>query len=147
MDSGLSRVAALMSLHPEFAHLILKGQKRVEFRKRRFAETVTHVVIYATDPVKQVLGFFEVSRLREDTPDKLWNRYKRRGGIARDAFSAYYKESRTGVAIEVGRVFELPRPLALSEVNKTAPQSFAYLSQRTLSELTRLGKCKKNGSR
>ncbi|MEX2221157.1 MAG: ASCH domain-containing protein [Candidatus Rokuibacteriota bacterium] len=147
MASGTSRVAALMSLHPEFAHLILEGRKRVEFRKRRFAETVTHVVIYATGPVKQILGFFEVSRLREDTPENLWNRYKRRGGIARNAFSAYYKQSRTGVAIEVGRVFRLPNPLDLSEVNPTAPQSFVYISQRTISELTRLVMGRKNGSR
>ncbi len=139
MDSGPPEFAALVSVHPKFAELILNGRKRVEFRKRRFAESVTHVVIYATRPVQKILGFFEVSAVREDTPSRLWRRYKARGGISRAVFSEYFGEHPLGVAIEVGRVFAFSSPLPLSGVSAsaTAPQSFCYLRGRVVSKLLR----------
>lgn len=139
MDSEARGVVALVAIHPEFANLILTGEKRVEFRKRRFAEAVTHVVIYATWPVKKILGFFEVSGVHEDTPKKLWSRYGRVGGIGREVFSAYFGERPRGFAIEVGRVFTLSKPLPLSEVSRSgsAPQSFQYISRGTVTRLAR----------
>jgi predicted transcriptional regulator len=139
MDPGPPDLAALVSVHPKFADLILTGRKRVEFRKRRFAESVSHVVIYATSPVQKILGFFEVSAVREDTPGRLWRRYKARGGISRAVFSKYFGGHPLGVAIEVGRVFTLSRPVPLSGVSasSTAPQSFCYLRGRVVSKLLR----------
>lgn len=129
-----------MSLHPEFASLILAGTKRVEFRKRKFGEAVTHVIVYATCPIKKILGFFEVSRVREDTPKKLWSKYRAKGGIARDTFWSYYGGRSTGVAIEVGRVYLLPQPLSLSAIGRSviAPQSFRYISGRVVDKLARI---------
>lgn len=51
---------ALISIRPRYAHAILDGRKTVEFRKRRLAEDVTHVVIYSTRPDRAVIGFFEL---------------------------------------------------------------------------------------
>ena len=39
-----------MSIHPVYANAILTGDKKVEFRKRRLAADVTHVLVYATAP-------------------------------------------------------------------------------------------------
>ncbi len=141
MATGAHGVVALVSVHPEFANLILTGRKTVEFRKRRFAEAITHVVIYATSPVQKVLGFFEVSGVYEDTPGRLWNRYRKEGGIGRKVFLAYYGESPRGIAIEVGRVFTLSRPLSLSQIGRSgaAPQSFRYISGDPLTKLVRKG--------
>lgn len=137
MDSESGGVTALVSVHPEFAELILAGRKRVEFRKTRFSEAVTCVAMYVTRPVQRILGFFEVSAVHEDTPRRLWHRYSAQGGITRAVFSEYYRQRRRGVAIEVGRVFVLSRPMTLSEVtrNSTPPQSFTYLSGRAVKKL------------
>jgi len=93
--------------------------------------------MYVTRLVQRILGFFEVSAVHEDTPTRLWHRYSAQGGITRAVFSEYYRQRRRGVAIEVGRVFVLSRPMTLSEVtrNSTPPQSFTYLSGRAVKKL------------
>ncbi len=52
MDSIEVGCIALMSIHPQYANAIVEGTKRVEFRKRPLARNVTHVIVYATAPVK-----------------------------------------------------------------------------------------------
>jgi len=46
---------ALLPIYPRFALKIMSGEKRVEFRKVKFASDVTHIVVYATALVKKVL--------------------------------------------------------------------------------------------
>jgi predicted transcriptional regulator len=52
-----------MSIHPQYADAILRGDKTVEFRKRGFSHPVSHVLIYATAPRKLVLGYFVVDAM------------------------------------------------------------------------------------
>jgi predicted transcriptional regulator len=126
-----------MSIHPEFAKLILSGRKRVEFRKRRFAEPVTHVVIYATVPVARIVGVFEVDAVEEAPPQRLWRRYGRVAGIAHTGFSVYYTNYRVGVAIRVGRVFPLTKPRRLSGLSRslTPPRTFRYLQDGVIERI------------
>ena len=49
---------ALLSIHPVYAQGIIDGRKTVEFRRRAFGKSVTHVVVYATAPVRKVVGAF-----------------------------------------------------------------------------------------
>src|SRR5262249_46812686 len=97
MGSRATARVVLMSIHPEFAQGILGGEKRVEFRRTRFAAAISHVVIYATKPVQQVIGFFKVAGVEQATPRELWRRYKSEGGIPRDLFRAYYRRRSIGV--------------------------------------------------
>jgi predicted transcriptional regulator len=46
----------LLSIKPEFVKQIFAGTKRYEFRRRLPKEEVGKLVIYATNPVKQVMG-------------------------------------------------------------------------------------------
>jgi len=130
MASDSTRRLALMSIRPRFAQLIIAGKKKVEFRKVKFREEISHVVIYATAPVQQVLGYFDVAYVDEDSPERLWNRYGMDGGISYDELRAYYACSRRGIAIGVGKVRVFRKPVSLSAVYDapTPPQSFTYLS-------------------
>tara|TARA_B100000965_G_scaffold88138_2_gene71484 strand:- start:932 stop:1369 length:438 start_codon:yes stop_codon:yes gene_type:complete len=122
---------ALLSIHPRFARRILEGKKRVEFRKRGFGRAVTHVVVYATQPVGRVVGFFTVKRVSIATPRSLWADYCSVGGIGGDEFWRYYQGKSEGCAIEVADVWALERPIPLGDLGSMgAPQSFAYLSLR-----------------
>ena len=51
---------ALLSIKPEYAEKILKGEKLVEFRIVAFAQEVSKIFIYATSPVCRIVGEFEV---------------------------------------------------------------------------------------
>lgn len=136
MAARTSRTAALMAIHPEFAHLILDGKKKVEFRKTRLTIEVSHVLIYATVPSKGIIGFFEVNRIQEGAPDKLWDIYQNVAGIEEQVFRTYYGSASRGIAIEVGRVFVLSRPVPLKQLaGKRPPQSFRYLNAKAFARI------------
>lgn len=109
----------------------MDGTKQVEFRKRGFGREVSHVVVYASNPVKQVVGFFEVLGIEEDSPRRLWNRYAHVGGIDKEDYDGYFSKAPSGVAIKVGRVYVLRQPFPLTQLKPglRAPQSYAYLSE------------------
>jgi predicted transcriptional regulator len=127
-----------MSIHPQFARGILTGRKRVEFRKTRFSTAISHVVLYATKPIQQIIGFFRVAGIEQAAPEELWRLYQDDGGIARESFISYYGRRSTGVAIKVGEVFGLrtPRPLSSLGRDLVPPQSFRYLPAEVVQKLT-----------
>jgi predicted transcriptional regulator len=137
VDSRSDRVVALMSIQPQFAERIITGDKRVEFRKTLFRYPLSHVIIYCTEPVQQVIGFFEVEALDTATPQNLWERYSQVSGIPQGTFNAYYANCTTGVAIKIGRVFKLEEAVPLSVIDEILlpPQSFRYLSIEVLEYL------------
>jgi predicted transcriptional regulator len=124
----------LLPIKPEYARPIMDGRKRVEFRKTVFSQTPTHVVVYASSPMKKVLGYFEVDEVDVDAVDALWARYAAVGGIAEDVFRAYYAGRQSGVALGVERVVALtvPMPLQALGVANGPPQSFMYLHHSVL---------------
>jgi predicted transcriptional regulator len=137
MASPTARAVVLLPIQPRYADPILGGLKRVEFRKRVFRRDVSHVVVYSSSPVKQVVGFFEILGIDEDSPEHLWRRYSREGGIEKEDYDRYFARTERGVAIRVGKVhvFQNPLPLDELEPNLRAPQSYAYLSQGLFAKL------------
>lgn len=120
---------ALMSIRPEFAGQIVAGSKRVEFRKRRLADDVTHVVIYSTAPVGLVVGAFTVGEQTTAPPEALWSSFAEVGGISHEAFSAYYADRDSGTGIGVVEVYVADSDVTLEQLGVArAPQSFQYLS-------------------
>jgi predicted transcriptional regulator len=122
---------ALLAIDPQYAELIVQGIKKVEFRKRGFRASLTHVVLYSSSPVKRIVGYFAVNNIRRLSVDELWDKYCMVGGISKDQFLAYYSKSHEGIAIEIGVVNILKRPVLLSKLGESiaVPQSFCYLSK------------------
>ncbi|HEX5542501.1 MAG TPA: ASCH domain-containing protein [Micromonospora sp.] len=120
-----------MSIHPEYARAILAGTKTVEFRKRRLADDVTHVLVYATAPVGKLVGAFTVAGQDTVAPTTLWRRFAAVAGIPRAKFFAYFATARQGTGIRVGSVLAPPAPLNLCDTLGVArpPQSFQYVPQ------------------
>ncbi len=118
-----------MSIHPVYAEQILSGQKRVEFRKRPVAGDVTHVLIYATAPVRRVVGVFSVEEQVSESPRELWGAFKEVGGIAYRDLMKYYRGHSVGTGIRVKMAYTASTPLCLAEdlgINHP-PQSYLYL--------------------
>jgi len=138
MDSE-SPVVALLSIKPRYATAILEGRKEVEFRKRKFGRNVSHIVIYATAPIMRVVGWFKTGQTHQLSPESLWRRFSKVGGITRDDFCAYYSGVQDGVAIAVRAVKRLRKPLALKRITASPPpQSFTYLPASILSFFERV---------
>ena len=137
MAGTAAQTVVLLPIKPRYARPILDGLKRVEFRKRRFARDPSHVVVYASSPVKKVVGFFEVSDLEAAPVQDLWERYESGGAIRAGDFFAYYGDGREGFAISVGRVTVLEKPLGLAELGlgERPPQNYAYVEPEVLERL------------
>lgn len=130
---------ALISLKPRFADAILAGTKQVEFRKRRLSADVSHVVMYVTQPVGRLVGFFTVSDVVEDEPERLWRRFNRVAGISREDFFAYYSGRDKAVGIRIGQVTRLSRQLGIETLGADVvpPQGVTYFTGDRLASLMR----------
>lgn len=124
----------ILSIKPVYANAILEGVKTVEFRKRIFKKNVDKIFIYSSSPTKMIVGYFTFSNIVEDTPENLWKTFQKVGGINRDDFFEYYKETEKGFGIVIKEVvkFEVEKdPIEFIE-NFTAPQSYVYLERDLL---------------
>lgn len=121
----------LLSIKPEFAEKILNGEKKYEFRKTRFRNPglVDTVFLYASSPVKRIVGWFSLSDVIEGRPEVLWNRFEAQSGISeRDRFMEYFSDSDTGYALEIEDSVEFEPPVNPSEYIEEfrPPVSFQY---------------------
>ncbi len=120
----------LLSIKPEFALKIFDGSKRYEYRRAIFKrEEVTRIVVYASDPIKQVIGEFEIGGILYDAPQMLWAKTRHHSGISKQKFFEYFTNKVKGYAIKVNstKIYDTPLPLDIFEVS-SPPQSFMYLS-------------------
>lgn len=131
MGTAATERVAVMAIHPRYASAILEGDKLVEFRKRKLADDITTVLIYATAPVQKVIGEFSIRQTVVDAPSKIWAAYGSVGVIDEYSFGDYYSSSKQAVAFVVDRAMRYARPHPLSELNAdSVPQSFYYVIRK-----------------
>ena len=119
----------VLSIKPEFAYKIFDGTKKYEFRKAIFKnKNVTCVIVYASSPVKQVIGEFKIHKVFNNDLKTLWNLTKKHSGITEDFFYKYFSGREKGFAIQVKNKKKYKEPKCLkTEFNLHPPQSFAYV--------------------
>jgi predicted transcriptional regulator len=119
----------LLSIKPEFALKIFDGSKRYEYRRAIFKnQEVSRVIVYASDPIKRVIGEFEIEDILHEDPQSLWMKTKLHAGISKKRFFDYFIKKSKGYAIKVKatRVYDDPLPLS-SFMISSPPQSYMYL--------------------
>lgn len=124
---------ALLSIKPEFAEKILAGEKEYEFRRTTFRDSaeIDLIYLYASSPVKQIVGLFTSGRIIEASPEELWELFGPKSGIDdRDRFMSYFEDADTGYAIEVNDAHRLQSRVDPNTAFEdfSPPMSFSYLS-------------------
>ena len=119
----------LLSIKAEFASKIFDGSKRYEYRRSIFKrEKVKKVIVYASNPIKKVIGEFEIGDILHEEPQLLWAKTKEHAGITEKRFLDYFTNKSKGYAIEVKSINIYDTPLTLeSFMVSSPPQSFMYL--------------------
>lgn len=122
-------MTVLLSIKPEFAFKIFNGSKKYEYRRAIFArKEVTTVVVYASHPVKRVIGEFEIGGILHDEPHSLWALTKQYAGINKTRFFEYFRDRAKGYAIEIRSTVTYKDPMLLSSLMVSSPpQSFMYI--------------------
>jgi predicted transcriptional regulator len=119
----------LLSIKPEFAFKIFDGSKRYEYRRTIFKnKQVSRVVVYASAPIRQIIGEFEIEDILHEKPQSLWVKTRHHAGISRGRFFNYFTDKSKGYAIKVKttRVYDNPLPLSTFTIS-SPPQSYMYL--------------------
>ena len=119
----------LLSIKPEFASKIFDGSKRYEYRRVIFKrDEVTTIVVYASVPIKKVIGEFEIAEILHDEPKLLWATTGEQSGITKKRFLQYFANILMGYAIKIkqAKKYEIPVPINQFTLSRP-PQSFMYL--------------------
>jgi predicted transcriptional regulator len=120
----------VLSIKPEFAYKIFDGSKKFEFRKSIFKNTnVKSVIVYASSPVQQVIGEFEIEDILNYDIQTLWELTQEYSGISEDFYYKYFADKEQGFAIKIKKTKKYRTPKCLrADFNLLPPQSFAYLT-------------------
>lgn len=120
----------LLSIKPEFADLILNGEKQYEFRRVIFkSDLVKKIIVYASSPISMVIGEFEVENVLSLDTSKLWKLTKHNAGIDKAYYDDYFFGKEIGHAIKIKKPKRYKTHIDISNFNiKQAPQSFAYIT-------------------
>ena len=82
-------------------------------------------------PSTQAVSDIKQYRILADLVKKndIWEKTHKDGGISKEFFDAYFKNSDTAYAIKIGQVVKLDTPIDPKEVIKDfhAPQNFMYV--------------------
>ncbi|MHA1585008.1 MAG: ASCH domain-containing protein [Promethearchaeota archaeon] len=129
MRNPIEMAAVILSIKPKYVKSILNGTKKFEFRKKIFKrKEISEILIYSSSPVQKIVGGFEIGRILKDTPENLWNTCKEYAGIGKDEFFNYFKDKRTGFAIEIKKLKIFSKKINPYEIipDFHPPQSFCY---------------------
>ena len=90
---------------------------------------VDKVYIYATKPICRIVGYFTIDTVIEDSPNVMWEKTHKDGGINKEYFDAYFKNCDMAHAIAIDEVVKFDTPIDLKKVikNFTAPQNYRYV--------------------
>ena len=119
----------LLSIKPEFAFKIFEGTKKFEFRKVIFKNpNVKTVIVYASSPVQQVIGEFEIDDIFSFNPQAIWEMTKIHSGISEEFFYQYFADREIAHAIKIKNTKKYRTPLSIrDDFNVVPPQSFVYI--------------------
>ncbi|RZN34412.1 MAG: hypothetical protein EF813_09920 [Methanosarcinales archaeon] len=122
----------LLSIRPKYVNEIVNGNKKYEFRKSVFRKrgNINKVYIYASSPVKRIVGAFTIETIIEEHPEELWRICKDSSGIAEVEFFDYFRNKDKGYAIKIGAL-ELFDPVNPKDrvPDFIPPQSFCYTNE------------------
>lgn len=131
----------LISIRPRFADLILGGSKTVELRRIRPAvDEGDRVLLYASSPVRELIGSCTVAGVDVGSADELWKSHGDHSGVSRSEFDHYFEGAVRAVGISLREPRRVRRPRTLAELRRrlpgfSPPQSFGYLSAEEVDRL------------
>ena len=121
----------ILSIKPKFVKKIFKKEKIFEYRKAIFKSSqIDTVLIYASKPIKKIVGEFKIGNILCDTPQNIWKQTFHLGGVSQEFYNEYFKNKDIAYAIEITELQiynEFIDPYLINP-NFVAPQSFCYVT-------------------
>lgn len=128
----------LLSIKPQFAQKIMAGEKTVELRRKFPINKVSGqlAVIYASSPLKKIVGYTVIENVSFLPIDQIWNQYGEEAKVEKDFFYQYYTNLTHGFVIHLRQPLVVKRQICHQQLKDKygifPPQSFRYLSEEVL---------------
>ena len=134
----------VLSLKPRFAEAILAGVKTVELRRTEPKIVVpTRALLYATSPVRALLGTCIITSVQPLDLQALWREHGPGAGLLYNEFQEYFEGVEVGTALTLTQPRAFGRQIDLQDLRAKPqgfrpPQSFAYVDTKTGDRLIRM---------
>lgn len=128
----------IISVKPEYALKIISGEKTIELRRRFPVDGVVGglALIYASSPIKEIIGYAIIEEVKEYRVGTLWNLSKNHACVSKDFFNSYFEGVESGFALKLGMPVKALKTLQLKRMEEefyvSAPQSFRYAPEDVL---------------
>lgn len=128
-----SKKFLFISVKPEFANKIVSEEKTIELRKvKPKVSEGDYIVIYASSPVKSVIGYGMVKEVIITAPDVMWEKYSLTLGIDKQRYDSYYKGCDKAIGIKINKINRIT-PISLEKLRRIdadfhPPQIYRYVS-------------------
>lgn len=118
----------VLPIKPIYAERILKNEKKYEFRKKICNSNIDKIYLYATNPVKRIVGEVYVEEKIMMDKDKLWDLTKEKAGIDYEYYRKYYEKNQKAAAYKLGNVKKYEKIVTLQDFGiEYVPQSYVYV--------------------
>ena len=134
----------VLSLKPRFAEAILAGTKTVELRRTTpKIEVPTRALLYATTPVRALLGTCIITSVNLAPLSGLWSEFGSRADLSYHEFKRYFEGVEVGTALTLDEQRPLSKRVPLQDLRARPrgfrpPQSFSYVDTMTGDRLLRM---------
>lgn len=120
----------ILPIKPIYAEKILAGEKKYEYRKRLCQSDIKKIYIYATAPVKMIIGEAEVIEKIMGDKIALWEQTKCFSGISKEFYDKYFGNQGYACAYCIGKVRRYSNPFSLDSIGiESVPQMFVYCGE------------------
>lgn len=125
----------VLSIYPKNIEKIESGIKKYEFRRSIYKDTsVENAFIYATYPMKKIVGVFKINQIISGTSEEIWEKCGENSGTTKDNLMKYFKDKKEVYALEIVdyKKFDVPIDPKDYIIDFYPPQFFRYLENGEL---------------
>jgi len=128
----------IISIKPQYALKVVSGEKTIELRRKFPLDDIEGgiALIYASSPIKQIIGYVVIEKVRELPIDTLWNKCSGQACVAKDFFYSYFDGVNNGFALVLKKPMKLITPIDIKRMKKeflmSPPQSYRYAPDKVL---------------
>lgn len=121
----------LMSIKPEYVKKIFAGEKKYEYRKIKCKNSPNKIIVYASFPIKKIVGELIIEEVLYDKKDVIWEKTNMYGGISQKKYDEYFKNKEHAVAYKIKEYIKYDPVRELKDYDVlSAPQSYIYINNR-----------------
>lgn len=121
-----------VQLHkPCFVEKIYDLSKKYEYRKRLFSQEIDRVYIYASAPIKKIVGYFPYNEIVSGDLNEVWKITADYSGISRKQYDKYFNNKEIAYAISIRGLKRFEYEVNPNDIFErfVPPQSFFYIRE------------------